>query len=445
MKKIVVIGGGVAAKGFASAALALHDNIDLTIIRNEKRSPVPCGIPYAFGTLKDSNDNISSDKGLLDNGLNLVIGDVIEIDRDTKTIKLSDKSKMEYDKLVISTGSLPVLPPFKGINLEGIYVIEKDLDTVVAVRKKIEIAKSIVIVGGGFIGVELADEINKMGNKNITLVELAPHCLNVAFESDVSEEIEESLTKKGIRIATGNAVERLKGNDKVKKVVLNNGEEIDADLVFLSIGAYPNTKLAASCDLTVAKAGVIVDEFQKTSDNSIFAIGDCASKQDLFSDEYSRVRLASIAAKEGRNAAYNLFENKRILKPIGICNLFSTCIDGKYYAATGMTKEQCKTNGFEVIEILQSAHDKHPITLPNTKKIDGRFFFEKESMLLLGAQLSGPQLVAEVINAIGIAVQNKATAYDIYAYNYASHPMGTASPNKYIMHQAGLKALKVIK
>ena len=445
MKKVVVIGGGVAAKGFASAALALHDDIDLTVIRSNKRGPVPCGIPYAFGTLKDANDNISSDQGLIDNGLKLVINDVTEIDRENKTVTLNDDSKVNYDKLVISTGSLPVLPPFEGINLEGIHVIEKDLDVVVELRKKVEAAKSVVIVGGGFIGVELADEINKLGNKNITLVELAPHVLNVAFESDISEEIESSLTKKDIRIATGIAVESFKGNEKVEKVVLNNGEELDADIVFLSIGAYPNTKLADACGLKVERAGVIVDDFQKTSDESIFAIGDCASKQDLFSDDYSRVRLASIAAKEGRNAAYNLFENKRVLAPVGICNLFSTCVDGKYYAATGMTKAQCETAGFEVIQIEQSAHDKHPITLPNTKKIDGKFFFDKESMLLLGAQLSGPQLVAEVINSVGIAVQNKATAYDIYAYNYASHPMGTASPNKYIMHQAGLKALKVIK
>ncbi|MDM8534176.1 FAD-dependent oxidoreductase, partial [Clostridiaceae bacterium HSG29] len=137
MKKVVVIGGGVAAKGFASAALALHNNIDLTVVRSNKRGPVPCGIPYAFGTLKDANDNISSDQGLIDNGLKLVINDVTEINRENKTVTLNDNSKMDYDKLVISTGSLPVLPPFKGINLDGIHVIEKDLDVVVELRKKV--------------------------------------------------------------------------------------------------------------------------------------------------------------------------------------------------------------------------------------------------------------------------------------------------------------------
>ena len=175
--------------------------------------------------------------------------------------------------------------------------------------------------------------------------------------------------------------------------------------------------------------------------DNIFAIGDCASKLDLFTNKSSNVRLASIAAKEGRNAAYNLFKQTSALSVQGIMNLFSTSIDGKYYAAAGMTTQQCEKAGFETMEVELSAANKHPGSLPDSVFTNGLFIFDKKNLALIGVQLSGDKEVAEMINALGIAMQNKATAFDLYSYNYGTHPLGTASPNKYIIHQVALKAL----
>jgi NADPH-dependent 2,4-dienoyl-CoA reductase/sulfur reductase-like enzyme len=442
MKKVVIVGGGVAAKGFVNASMALHDDIEYTIVRSNARGPVPCGIPYAFGTLKDPNENVSSDKKLLDNGVHLIIDDVIAVDKTNKVLTLKSKPEVRYDYLVMATGSTPVFPPFKGRDLKGIHVIEKDLDKVVALKTEVEKANSIVIVGGGFIGVELADEINKMGGKEITLVELAPHCLNVAFESEISVKIESSLVEQGINILTGTAVESFEGDGSVKTVVLNNGDTLNADIVFLAIGAYPNIDLAKTCELNAdPKAGIIVNEYQETSESHIFAIGDCASKKDLFTNKNSNIRLASIAAKEARNAAFNLLGQRRMFSPVGITNLFSTAIEGHVYAAAGMTKDQCISSGYDVVEVKLSSTNKHPIKLPDAVKTDGIFFFDKKELLLLGAQLVGNMQASETINAIGIAIQNGATAYDLYGYNYGTHPLGTASPNLYLLHQAGLRAM----
>ncbi|MDW5300613.1 MAG: FAD-dependent oxidoreductase [Sedimentibacter sp.] len=442
MKKVVIIGGGVAAKAFAIASLQINKDYEYTMIRNNERSPIPCGIPYSIGTLKDSTDNLSPDKEMIDEGLKLLIDDVNVINRANKTVETKNNGSFPYDKLVIATGSNPVVPPFPGKELSGIYTIEKDLDKIVSLKKEVESANSIVIVGGGFIGVELADEISKFKDKKITLVELAPHCLSVAFEPNYSTEIENILRNKGVDIRTGISVQGFKGDKKVSSVEVSTGESLDADLVFLVIGASPNSAIAQACGLECdERKAVKVDAQQRTSDPDIMAIGDCASKVDLYTNGTSNIRLASIAAKEGRNAAYHLNNGKEILNPVGITNLFSTAVSGKYFGATGMTKQQAQNSGYSVIEIGVNEFNRHPGKLPGAAKYESKFFFSKDDLLLLGAQISGNEQVAEMVNVIGIAIQNKAYAKDLYAYNYGSHPMGTTSPNKYIIHQAALKAL----
>jgi NADPH-dependent 2,4-dienoyl-CoA reductase/sulfur reductase-like enzyme len=446
MKKVVVVGGGVAAKGFLGASINLHKDVEYTLVRSNSRGSVPCGIPYAFGTLDDPNKNQSSDEGLIKSGVKMIIDDVVDIDSKLNMISTRFNEKIQYDKLVLATGSLPVFPNFSGKNLNGIHTIHKDLDKVVAMKSIIEQASSIVIVGGGFIGVELADEINKLGGKSITLVELASHCLNVAFEPSYSIEIENALKKHGVNVMTNVGVQEFKGSNSVENVVLSDGRIIAADLVFMAIGAYPNVELASFANLELdEKKSIKVDKYQHTSNANILAIGDCASKIDIFGNEASNIRLASVAAKEGRNAAINLFnEHPKTAKP-GVMNLFSTAIDGKYYAATGMTKIQCESAGYKVIEILTSAGNKHPESLPGNIVTEGKIFFNHEDLMLLGAQLSGDKEVAEMINILGMSIQNKATAYELYNYNYGTHPLGTASPNKYIIHQAAMKAISSSK
>ncbi|WP_207645338.1 FAD-dependent oxidoreductase [Fusibacter sp. 3D3] len=214
------------------------------------------------------------------------------------------------------------------------------------------------------------------------------------------------------------------------------------DLVFVAIGAYPNVSLAEKMELELdEKKSIKVNVFQQTSNENIFAIGDCASKSDIFTGKASNVRLASIAAKEGRNAAINLLKQEESAPVQGIMNLFSTSINNVYYAAAGMTKHQCEQTGFQILEVRLNAPNMHPGTLPGMVMTNGTFFFDKATLKLLGVQLSGDKAVAEMINAFGIAIQNHATAKDLYSYNYGTHPLGTASPNVYIMHQTGLYAL----
>lgn len=446
MKHVVVIGGGVAAKGFLSSALALYNDVKFTFIRKEEVGLVPCGIPYAIGTLNSPFDNTSPDTGLLNGGAELIIDEVTEINSEEKNITLKSNKKLDYDKLVIAVGSKPIVPPFPGLNLENILTIEKNLDTVAKQKEIIESSKNIVIVGGGFIGVELADEIKNFEGKNVTIIELARNVLSAAFDKKYCDDVETILKDKKINVITKLGVSEFRGNGKVEEVILSNGDKITADTVFLSIGAKPLISLGEMAGVEASpRAGIITDVYGYTSNPDILAIGDCSSKIDFFTGKGSGIKLASVAAREGRVAALNLFDKVMPESPLGVTSLFSTCVHGEYFAATGMTMEQLERNGMSFNEVNVTTVDKHPTTLPNAKKIEGTFIFAKETNILLGAQLEGSIQVAELINFFGYAVQNRSTAHDLFVLNYASHPMGTPSPNKTIAHLAATALLKKIK
>lgn len=443
MKSVVVVGGGVAAKGFLSAGLALHKDTKFTFIRNCEKSPVPCGIPYAFGTLENPYDNVSSDQGLINKGVDLIIDEVIDVDVEGKFVKLAEGNDIAYDKLVMATGAMPFVPPFPGKDLKNIEVIVKDLDVVKSQKDKIMAAKNIVVVGGGFIGVEIADEILKLGEKNITIVELARNVLSAAFDVKYCEETEALLRNKGINVLTEVGVTEFKGNNKVEKVVLADGTELDADFVLLSIGVKPNVDLGLKMGLNGdGRSGIIVDAYQQTSNPDVLAMGDCASKVDLITGKPSGIKLASIAAREGRVAAANIFSKTMVTDPKGVTSLFSTSIDGVYFGATGMTHEQLVRENIEHEVVELCTIDRHPEALPDASEMIGSFMFAKENGKLLGCQIRGASQVAEAINFLGYALQQDATAQDLFVLNYASHPMGTASPNKYLVHMAATEMLK---
>jgi NADPH-dependent 2,4-dienoyl-CoA reductase/sulfur reductase-like enzyme len=342
MKKIIVIGGGVATKSFLAGVLDFYKDLEITVIRKFNKSPVPCGIPYAIGTLGSAEENISPDKNFIDKGVRFLINEAVEINTKQKEVTLKDGMKLPYDKLVLATGTEPVVPPIPGIKLNNIQSIYKDVDYVSVLKEKVKKAKDIIIVGGGFIGVELADEISNLEDKNISIIEIASNCLSQAFDADYCEKIEGNLKTKGINIYTNISIKEFKGNKAIEEVVLSNESTLKADLVLLNVGARPMADLAVNADLKISERGsIVVDRFMETSNPDILAIGDCASKVDFFSGKEGGPLLASVAAREGRIAAANLFEKHIPAEPTGSLSIFTTIVGGNYYVQQ-VFKRRCK-------------------------------------------------------------------------------------------------------
>ncbi len=438
---VVVIGGSAAGIVAAITGKANYPDKDFILIREENKVVVPCGIPYIFGSLESSEKNMISDGVLTNAGIGLKVGRAVEIDRDNKTCKTDDGTEIKFDKLVLATGSVPRVPGWlKGANLENVFTIPKNKEYLDEMMKKLENCNRVVTVGGGFIGVEFSDELNKKG-KEITIVEILPHILGIAFDEEIASIAEEKLKSRGINIITGVGVKEILGDEKVDGVLLENGEKLEADAVVLSMGYMPNTKLARDSGIDVNEKGFIkVDEYMRTANPDIFAVGDCAEKRDFITRKVSGVMLASTACAEARTAGMNLYKLSTVKIFNGTIAIFSTAIGNTGFGAAGLTEKMARREGFDIVTGAFEGVDKHPGTMPDAHKQLVKLIVARESGVIIGGEVVGGHSAGEITNLLGLAIQNKMTVNDIMTAQIGTHPMLTAPPTAYPV----IKAAEVV-
>lgn len=444
---VLIIGGSAAGLAVALAGKSHYPNKDFLLIRKEKDVMVPCGIPYIFGSLENSNQNILPADASYDKlGIKHAVGEIISINRTEKKCVLSDQSEIHYDKLVLATGSTPYFPDWlPGVNLENVFTIPKDKIYLDQILEKIKPLKHIVIVGGGFIGVELSDELNK-ADKDVTLVEILPHILSVAFDEELDKIAEEMLQKRGVNINTGIGVQKIAGNEgKVTGVLLKNNDFLKADAVILSMGYKPNSALAKNAGLSVNNSGFIsVDEYMRTNDADIIAVGDCAEKTNFVTRKKTGIMLASTACAEGRIAGMNLFKLSAVKTFSGTIAIFSTSINGYSFGAAGLTETQAKNEGFDVVTGTFEGMDRHPGKLPNMHKQIVKLIVARESGVIIGGEVIGGSSIGELINLIGFIIQSRTNIYTLQTVQIGTHPMLTASPAAYpLINAANIIAQKM--
>lgn len=439
---LLVIGGSAGGILTATTARKAYGDIDITVIRETEKVMVPCGIPYIYGTLHSTDKNVIPDAALLDANINLFIDRVESIDREEKIVSTAKGEKYQYKKLIIATGSLPIVPTFiPGHDLDNVVSVLKNKDYLDTVLEKVQASKKVVVVGGGFIGVEFAEQIRLLG-KEVSLIELAGACLWQAFDKTLTDEIEESLKENGIGLFTNTKVLEFKGREKVEYVQLDNGEQVEADLVVLGLGVKPNSALAKGAGLDLnAKGAILVDQYTRTNDPNIFAVGDCAEKKCFFTGKDVPVLLASTAAMEARIAGCNAFHLRLVRANKGTISAFSTKIFGRTYAAAGITEARAKEEGFCIMTGDFTTMDHHPGSLPGTQKIYTKLIFSKCSGIILGAQVSGGDSAGEMINILSLAIQKGITATELNTFQVATHPLISASPIAYPINAAAMNAI----
>ena len=430
---VLIIGGGPA--GLITAVAARKNNPDkkITLLREHAQCAVPCGLPYIFNRLDAVKKDLMPDKAYEANKIDLIIKEAISVDVENKKITFGEGEEMNYDKLVLATGSSPFVIPIKGVEKSGVYQIKKDISYLEDLREAILQAKNIVIIGGGFIGVELAEELSAMEGKNISIVEILDHCLIVPFDEEFAVAGEEKIKEKGINLYLKTAVEEIVGKDKVEAVKLNNGKQISADLVIMSVGARPNLKIVEDAGIeTVEKGGIWVDEFMRTNILDVFAVGDCAETRNFFTGKSNLIMLASVACYEARIAGANLYRNdENLIKNEGTVAAFSTCLNGLVLASVGLNEKTAVEENIAITVGTSEAPNHHPGTLPGTSLIKMKLVFERSSKILIGGQISGPESIAEMINLIAVAIQEKMTAQKLANLQVATHPLITAPPTAY--------------
>lgn len=446
---IVIIGGSAAGLSVAITARRYHPQKKILLIRNVEKTPIPCGIPYIFGTVMDVNKNLIPDSTLEKNQIDLMIGEVDFIDRENRLVQIKEKF-INYDKLIIATGSTPVMPYIEGIKLKNVFPIYKDPNYLSLMLEQIKKSLHILIIGGGFIGVEFAEECLKGASSNVivTLVEQENLCLKAAFDDEICELATKSLQSQGVQLKLGRKVKACiskTSNDTVSEVHLDSGEIIEADTVIIGIGATANTSLARSCQLEIGQLGGIkVDRYMRTSDSHIFACGDCIDSFHSQNGMPSSIKLASTAAMQGRIAGANLYNEQR-LDP-GVLGVYSTKIGPFAMASAGIIERQAIKSGYSYVTSLQEAPNRHPGGMPGMALMSIKLVFNRANKALIGGQVWGAQESGEVINIISSLIMNKATADEIAVLQVGTHPALTASPITYqLVNAAELANIVLLK
>jgi len=445
---VIIIGGGPA--GIITAVTGKKQNPEKSflMIKGEEKELVPCGIPYVFHDLKDISQNAMGPKPFIDAGGEVLIDYVRKIDIKTKTLSTEKGIDFQFEKLVFATGSVPIIPTFiKGYDLEGVEYILKNYNYIEALKAKTDKAKNIVVIGGGFIGVEIAEQLAKYPDKKITLVEMEKYCLYRAFSTDVAARADEVIRNTKINLFTSKKVEQIVGeNNHVKAVLLDDGTEIKADLVIASIGYKPNASLARHCGLALDDNGAIdVDRYMRTKLKDIFAVGDCSAAIGFITGRSDRIMLASTATAEARILGYNLYHINILRNFQGIIAVFSTEINNTAFASAGAIEQTAHNENISYIVGKFEDVDRHPGTLPGTSKLFIKLIVSPKNGAIIGGEICGGKSTGELINIIGLAIQKRVTVYELISFQIGTHPLLTTAPTKYVLIKAAEMAIAQMK
>jgi len=434
---VLVIGGSAA--GLVAAMTVKSNNKDksVMVVRKEEKVMIPCGIPYIFGTIGTSDKNILPDGGLVGLGVEIKVDEVTHIDAKTKVATTKSGEEIGYDKLIIGTGSNPLVPKWlTGTEKENVFTIPKDKVYLDMLQNKLTGLKKVFVVGAGFIGVEVADELNKNGF-DVTLVEILPRILGTAFDKEFAQAAETKLTDRGVKVLTGVGIKEITGEKTVDGVILSDGTSISADAVILSLGYCPNTKLAKTMGLEINELGFIkTDRYKRTSNQDVFAAGDCSEKIDFATGKLSKVMLASTACAEARVAGLNLYSLSTINTFRGTIGIYSTSIGDSAYGVAGLTEDIAKKEGFDVITASFTGIDTHPGCLEHSCKQTVKLIVSKDNGVILGGEAMGGRSVGELTNVIGFAIQGNMTINNLLVAQIGTQPMLTASPAGYPLIKA---------
>ncbi|MBU0968081.1 MAG: FAD-dependent oxidoreductase [Proteobacteria bacterium] len=442
-RKILIIGGVALGPKAASRAKRLDPTAEITLIDQDSViSYGGCGIPYyvsgdvaeaeglrstSFHSLRDA-DYFAREKGFaVRTGTR-----ALKIDRQKKELLVKDLNSgkdelLPYDKLVLATGSTPFVPPIPGADADGIFSVS-DIHKAVAIKSRLSQGRvgRAVVLGGGAIGLEMAEAMADLWEVETTVVEMMDQILPRLIDKNISLMAQRHLEEKGVTVYTSERAASFLVEDGKVTGVKTDKRTIEADLVILSVGVRPNTQLARDAGLAIGSfGGIVVNKRMQTSDPNIYAGGDCVEMPDLVSGGSSFAPMGSLANRQGRVIGSNLAGKPETFDGmIGsfIIKLFDSCV-----SKTGLSLESAKAQGFDALAAFVVQADKAHF-YPDSSMLYMQMVVEKGTQRVLGVQGLGPNsssLLARVA-AVAAILKYKPTVQDIanlefpYAPPYAA-------------------------
>ncbi|MFC1912997.1 FAD-dependent oxidoreductase [Chloroflexota bacterium] len=455
-KRILIVGGVAGGASCAARARRLSEEAEIIVFeRGPYISYANCGLPYYIGdVIADESKLLVATPELLQKRFNIdvrVENEVLAIDREKSEIEVrnvkTDAVYCEgYDALVLAPGAMPIRPPIPGVGLPGIFSLRTIMDSRqikdwIAGRD----AKQAVVVGAGFLGLEITENLVKSG-LSVSLAEMAAHVMP-AFDPEMTAPIQNCLTANGVSLRLGDPVSGFEQNaDGTISVGLKSGEVLDASLVILSIGVRPEVALARAAGLEIgAHGGIRVDERMCTSDERIWAVGDAVEVRDIITGDWTLLALAGPANRQGRIAADVICGRDarfRGVQATAVCSVFDMTI-----AATGASEKTLRRVGaagkplsYEKIYLHPSHHVGY---YPGAEPIALKLIFAKGDGRILGAEAVGKKDVEKRIDVIAMALQRNSTVFDLEEAELCYAPQVGAAKDP--VNIAGMVAANVLR
>ncbi|MDI3481798.1 MAG: hypothetical protein PWQ97_1453 [Tepidanaerobacteraceae bacterium] len=429
-QKLVVIGG--VASGTKTAAKAIRENPDLeiTVLTEEDYiSYAGCGLPYYIGNVIKEKKHLTvmNPEKFKEKDITVLLHTRAEkiIPGEKKVIAKDmvsgEVKEFPYDKLVLATGAKPIVPPIPGIELKNVFTLRTVTDAV-KIRDAVEKEgiKKAVVVGGGFIGLEVAENLTLQGVK-VTLVELLDQILP-NFDKEIALLAEKHIKEKGVNVYTSEKAVSIEGKDGRATALVTDKRKIEADLVLLSVGVKPNTQLAADAGVELGVKGAIkVNENMETNIHDIYAVGDCAENINLVTGKPAWFPMGSTANKMGRVAALNLYPKGEKESLAGVLGTTVVKLFDINAARTGLSERDARNEGYNIVTVLVPASDRAHY-YPGAKNIITKLIVDRTTHRLLGAQIIGEGVVDKPIDIAATVITLRGTVEDMAKLDLAYAP-----------------------
>lgn len=439
MKKVVIIGGGPAGRLIVHALHHSAQNFAVTLIKDEQINVNRCAVPYGISEQKPVEKFCIPNTLVTDFGAELVIDYVESIDQDKQSVTTASGQEFGYDHLVIATGSKPFIPPIPNIDLNNIVNVRSKND-MEKIRGFARQYKKCVVVGGGYIGVEVAVVMKEL-NLDVTVVEMQPHILLMTMDDDFAETIEAHIIDKGVKVVNNSQVTAFEGQaGKVSGVVLDNGKVLPADFVIVSVGVKPNIDLAEKAGIATSRFGIVTNEYLETNVKNIYATGDCAEKKSFVTGTPSMGEFGTNAVFMSKVVAANILGHRTTFP--GIINANASSAFAYTFGSAGLIAKAADREGLDYVVGESDVMDMYPM-MDGVGTIKTKLVFAKASRKLIGGSvLRKGHCSAGNVDFISFAIQMGATIEDILKYQYATHPELAAKPSDNTYLFAAQDALK---
>ena len=425
--KIVIVGCTHAGTAAVVNLKELHPESEITIYeKNDNLSFLSCGIALNVGGVIKETKNLfyNSPENLAKMGVvTNMKHEVLNIDFENKTLKVKNLLNNEefednYDKLVLTLGSWPIVPKFEGGDLDNILLC-KNHDHAIEIIEKSKNAKNVVIIGAGYIGVELVEAFEMQG-KNVTLIDAEDRIMAKYLDKEFTDIAEKEFVDRGVNLVLGEKVSKFEGeNGKVTKVVTNNGS-YEGDLVVLGIGFAPNTKLVQVKLDTLPNGAIIIDEYMRTSKEDVFAAGDCCVVKYNPAHDTRYIPLATNAVRMGTLVARNIVEPT--LKYMGTQGTSGIKIYEKCIASTGLTEEVAKATTKMNVASVELTDNYRPEFMPTYLPATIKLVFDKDTRRIIGGQIISDIDLTQFMNTLSVVIQNEMTIEELAMTDFFFQP-----------------------